>query len=459
MPRPAPGFSTSACLQAVLAILAKLPSPPSGLLIAYSGGRDSTVLLYALAQCREGLPLPLRAVHIDHGLQAAAAAWGDHCAEQCQGLGLPLQRLMVDARPRQGESPEAAAREARYAALRELVGEQECVLSAHHRDDQGETLMLQLLRGSGPRGLAAMPGHLPLGRGHLLRPLLGFTRAELAAWALEQGLDWIEDPSNQDQDLDRNFLRHQVLPLLESRWPAVERTLARAANHQQDSVELLDVLAAEDLARVGDGETGTLYAAGLAALSPARARNLLRYWLRRHGLRPPAAVVLERVLLELLPAAGDRNPVVHWHGGEVRRFRGRVYALRPQGLLTSPEERHWDLVRPLTFVGGLLNATRVRGRGLRASACTDGVWVGSRQGGEACRPLGQTHRRRLKELIRQAGIPPWERERLALVHIDGCLVQVVGLCIDGEWVAGPGEDGVLIELGPLQEKTPPAGSL
>lgn len=437
-------FSAAACLQA---LLTQRDGPLSGFVVAYSGGRDSTVLLHALAQCRDALPAPLRAVHIDHGLQADATAWVEHCTAVCRDLGIPLQCLTVDARPRRGESPEAAAREARYAALRELIDNDEWLLTAHHRDDQGETLMLQLLRGSGPRGLAAMPVRLPLGRGSLMRPLLGFTRAELAAWATEQRLDWIEDPSNQDQDLDRNFLRHRVLPLLESRWPAVERTLARAADHQQDSIELLDTLAAEDLTRVGDADRGTLDGERLATLSPARARNLLRYWLRRHGLRPPAAVVLERVLVEMLPAARDRNPMVHWHGGEMRRFQGRLYALAPRASTAVAKGHYWDLAGPLVFGASLLTATRVRGRGLRATACVGGVWVRGRQGGEGCRPVGQVHRRRLKELIRQAGIPPWERERLALIEIDGQLVQAVGLCIDREWTAGPEEDGIVIQLG------------
>lgn len=417
--------------------------PISGLRVAYSGGMDSTVLLHALALLRSQLPAPLSAVHIDHGLQAEAAGWGRHCEAECARLEVPLTRLAVDARPRRGESPEAAAREARYAAMAGLLQANELLLTAHHSDDQGETLLLQLLRGSGPRGLAAMPRRLPLGRGGLLRPLLDFSRAELADWANAQGLRWVEDPSNQQLAADRNFLRHRVLPLLQSRWPAVENSLSRAAVHQQDAVELLDVLAATDLQDAAEGE-GCLRVATLRRLSAARCRNLLRFWLRSHGLRPPPARVLQRVLDELLPAAADRNPLVHWPGGEMRRYRGRVYALRPEAAPPLPVERHWDLQQPLAFAGGRLTATMTLGQGLRAAACRDGVSVGGRVGGERCRPLGAVHRRSLKSLLQQAGVPPWQRQRVALIAIDGQLVQAVGLCVDRDWAAGDGEEGVLI---------------
>lgn len=415
----------------------------SGLRVAFSGGMDSTVLLHALAAIRQELPAALSAVHVDHGLQAEAAGWGAHCEAVCARLAIPLTRLAVDARPQRGESPEAAARDARYGAIADLLQPYELLLTAHHRDDQGETLLLQLLRGSGPRGLAAMPQRLPLGRGALLRPLLGFTRAELAEWANEQGLEWVEDPSNQEVVADRNFLRHQVLPLLESRWPAVERSLSRAAGHQQDAAELLDVLAEEDL-QLADAGDGCLSTTALLGLSPARCRNLLRFWLRSQGLRAPSARVLERVLQELLPAAADRNPLVHWHGGEIRRYRGRLYALRPEAAQPAAVDCAWDLKQPLAFAGGRLIASVELGRGLRAAACRDGVRVAVRQGGEQCRPLGSEHRRSLKALLQQAGMPPWQRQQLALISIDGQLVQAVGLCVDRDWAAADGEPGIVI---------------
>jgi tRNA(Ile)-lysidine synthase len=405
---------------------------------------DSTVLLHALAAIRAELPVSPTAVHVDHGLQAEAMAWGDHCEAECARLGIALTRLAVDARPRRGESPEAAAREARYTAIAGVLQEGEWLLTAHHRDDQGETLLLQLLRGSGPRGLAAMPTRLPLGRGGLLRPLLSFNRAELADWATSQRLAWVEDPSNCEIAADRNFLRQRVLPLLQARWPALERTLSRAAAHQQDASELLDALAATDLDQAGSGD-GQLRADALLVLSPARCRNLLRFWLRTQRLRPPSAVVLQRVLDEMLAAAADRNPLVHWHGGEIRRYRGLLYAMQPRAAQPPQPDCDWDLQQPLAFAGGWLCASLEMGRGLRADACAGGVTIGSRVGGERCRPAGQGHSRSLKALLQQAGVPPWQRQRVALVRVDGELLQAVGLCVAAGWEAGAGECGVLIE--------------
>lgn len=415
--------------------------------VAYSGGRDSTVLLHALRHCGRltGALPPITAVHVDHGLHPQAASWRAHCARECRRLAIPLRTVRVDARPATGQSPEAAARDARYAALAGLLGDGDWLLTAHHRDDQAETLLLQLVRGSGPRGLAAMPLRQPLGRGTLVRPLLDFDRAALAAWATGEGLDWVEDPSNRDQALDRNFVRHSVLPLLKTHWPAVDRTLARAADHQQDASALLDALAEQDLEAIHGRPGEPLPTAALIGRGAARARNLLRYWLRRSGLPAPPARVLQRVFDELLPAGADRNPRVHWPGAELRRYRGRLYALVGGAPDAAAADVDWDLSAPLAFAGGLLTAQRVRGAGLRARLCGERVSVRRRRGGERCRATGRRHHQALKKLIQQAGLPPWERPRLPLIYADGELVQAVGLCIADGCAAAPGEPGVLIE--------------
>lgn len=200
------------------------------LIVGYSGGLDSHVLLHGLAMHRPyWLTQKLEAIYVDHGLQTASAVWGEHCAEVCRDLNMPFRVLKIDARPVPGESPEAAARRARYAALAAELGFDSALLTAHHRDDQAETLLLQLLRGAGPYGLAAMPAVSRLGQGRLLRPFLEVDRAELLAYAGKHGLRWIEDASNTDTGFDRNYLRHRVLPLLRERWPAVNRTLSRSA--------------------------------------------------------------------------------------------------------------------------------------------------------------------------------------------------------------------------------------
>ena len=418
--------------------------------IAFSGGCDSTVLLHAVARCRDRLPA-VSAVHVDHGLNPASLSWARHCQEVCDKLGVPLRRLTVDARPAAGASPEAAAREARYAAIGELMRAGEVLLTAHHRDDQAETLLLQLLRGAGPRGLAAMPERAPFARGTLMRPLLGFSRAELAAWAGQQGLDWIEDPSNAEHSPDRNFLRHQVLPLLRQRWPSADLTLARAADHQAEAAQLLQQLGLRDLEQVE--AHGGIDLTSMATLSLPRQRGLIRAWLHRLGLRAPPSAVLERVFTELAPAQADRNPCVTWADGELRRYRGHLYVLPGRQPLPDPGPRSWDLTRALAFGGGWLTARPVVGQGLSAHACRPGVTIAPRAGGERCRPLHDPHHRRIKTLIREAGIPPWLRRQHPLVWVDEQLVQVVGLCLAHDWAARPGEDGVLIQY---QSDMPPA---
>jgi tRNA(Ile)-lysidine synthase len=195
--------------------------------VAYSGGLDSHVLLHALVSQFAPAALRLQAVHVDHGLASDAAAWARHCQRVCAALGVPLRRIRVNARPSKGESPEAAAREARYGALRSLLRGRECLLTAHHQDDQAETVLLQLLRGAGVRGLAAMPRLMPFGAGWLARPLLQWPREALCAYARRQHLDWVEDASNHDKGIDRNLLRQEVIPVLRRRWPAVCRVLVQ----------------------------------------------------------------------------------------------------------------------------------------------------------------------------------------------------------------------------------------
>ena len=208
--------------------------------LAYSGGCDSHVLVHAAAQLRAVVAERIfHVVHVDHGLQTASAEWARHCAAVCEELALPFTLLRVDARGSLGESPEAAARHARYRALASLMQAGDCLLTAHHQDDQAETLLLQLLRGGGPHGLAAMPALSPFAAGMHARPMLTFSREELRRYAQRHALQWIDDPSNADSGFDRNYLRNSVMPVLRERWPAVARVLARGAGHQAEAAQLL----------------------------------------------------------------------------------------------------------------------------------------------------------------------------------------------------------------------------
>ena len=417
--------------------------------VAFSGGMDSHVLLHALARHRKDLAMPLGAVHVNHGLHGHSPVWAEHCREVCAGLGVAFVLLAGDARPAPGESPEAAARELRYGLLRDWLPAGALLLSAHHRDDQAETLLLQLLRGAGPKGLSAMPARAVLGRGSLLRPLLDCARAELRAYADTEGLAWVEDPSNADTRLDRNFLRQRLLPELRGRWPAVTAVLARSAELCAEAAELQDLVAAQDGIGTADARHGTLSVTALQRLPEARQRNLLRHWLQAAGYSLPSRVVLGRIVTEVLAARPDAEPCVHWAGAEVRRHRDTLYAMAPLAPLAEEPDLSWTPGEVLTLAGGELRAEAATGEGLRLATGTR-LQVRFRQGGEQLRLPGCAHHRTLKQLLQERGVPPWERERLPLLYLGEELVAVADLWVVAGHQAGPGEPGWKVHWHPSQ---------
>lgn len=413
--------------------------------VAYSGGCDSHALLYALAQKRSELGGALAAVHVNHNLQPLASHWAQHCASVCAVLQIPLHLLEVDATPTPGESPEAAARRARYGAIASILEPGDGLITAHHQDDQAETVLLQLLRGGGPHGLAAMPAAAPFARATLLRPLLGFARAELVEYARELGLQWVDDPTNFDTGIRRNYLRHEVMPRLATHWPAAARSLTRAAGHFAEAAALLDAVAREDMGKIADSVPERISIAALRALDAARQRNVLRFWIQSLGLPLPEAVQLHHVLDGVLPAADDATPVVRWPGAEVRRYRDHLYAMQPLPEVDRTWTAAWDMREPLPLPDGTrLRAEPATGTGLLPQLSAQGLRVAYRQGGEACRPRGGAHRRPLKKLLQEYGIPPWQRERLPLVLVEQSPASVAGLWYCEPWGAKAGEAGMKI---------------
>nr|VFJ61886.1 MAG: tRNA(Ile)-lysidine synthase [Candidatus Kentron sp. DK] len=432
--------------------------------IAYSGGMDSHVLLAAMASLREereDAPRGARisAIHINHNLQPDANRWARHARAVCEGLAIPCEIISVDARPAPGESPEAIARRARYRALKAFVGPDEILLAAHHRDDQAETVLLQLFRGAGPRGLAAMPLITRFGSGFLARPLLDIPRDRLREYAKERGLAWIEDASNRDQRFDRNYLRHRIIPALQARWPAIAHTLGRAAAHQADAARQLEEQAGQDLEELqthapsGREESleapipAPLSCRGLQRLPEYRRRNALTGWFRRLGLPAPNAVHMERVLHDVIQAKPDAEPRVSWNGAEVRRYRDGLHAGRPLPPHDPARVIPWTLTEPLSLPHLRLEARRVVGKGIRAAACPgDRVEVRFRQGGERYRTAGG-HTHSLKKLLQERGIPPWERARIPLIFVAGELAAVGTLWVCYPFRAGEGEEGWILRAG------------
>ncbi|MCC6135487.1 MAG: tRNA lysidine(34) synthetase TilS [Candidatus Contendobacter sp.] len=426
------------------------------LIVGYSGGVDSHVLLHLLATHRSRWSeRTLEAAYVDHGLQPASADWGEQCAQICRDLDVPFRVLRVNAWPAVGESPEAAARSARYAAFAAELAPDSALLTAHHRDDQAETLLLQLLRGAGPHGLAAMPAATRLGRGWLLRPLLETDRADLLAYVHDRQLHWIEDASNADSGFDRNYLRHHILPLLRERWPAATRTLARSARWCAETADWLDAEADADLSRVVMARPDRLHLPALRELNELRQRNLLRRWLRRLNLPVPDARQLAHLLHDALTAGRDRQPWTRWPGGEVRRYRDALYALPPlpahdpgRSFVWRPLAGQWP---PLDLPGiGRLQWRETVGAGLSAAALVEAtLTVRFRQGGERFQPVGRCHSQELKKLLQEAGIPLWERERLPLLYREERLLAVVGLGVAVELAVAPDKLGWQPVLAPL----------
>jgi tRNA(Ile)-lysidine synthase len=415
--------------------------------LALSGGLDSSVLLHLLAELRPQLPCELNAIHVHHGLQRQADSWQVHCEQLCGDYHIPLQRIQLSLKVNSGESLEAVAREARYKALAECMREGELLLTAQHQDDQAETLLLQLLRGSGPAGLAAMPPLARFGPGWLVRPLLDYSRHSLEIYAREHGLTWQEDPSNQDQRFDRNFIRHQVMPLLRSRWPAASSTLSRAARFSGEQLMLVREEAEEDLAKTRLVGEGVLSIPVLKKLSSIRCRNMLRHWIGTCGAPLPSAKKLSRIENEGIHGRIDATPLIIWQGWEVRRYRDRLFLMRAQAIKLPIQPLLWSHGDELLLPEGLGRlVAKPAEAGISAARWRKGeVTVVFRQGGERCQPAGQAHHRTLKKLFQEWGVPPWERERIPLIYLDREMAAVPGYCVCTPVQADAGEQAIIIE--------------
>ena len=430
---------------------AKPASTPLRLCLALSGGLDSIALLQLLVEWRSrqrpAARVELRAIHIDHQLRPASKAWAKHCRVVAREAGIACTVVKVTVPKRRGESLEAAAREVRYAALAARLRPNEWLVTAHHLDDQLETLLLQLMRGAGVAGLAGMAASArePL---PLWRPLLEVSRAELSQWLQARGTAWVEDDSNLDERFDRNYVRHRIVPLLQARWPAASRTAARSAAHLGEARDLLHALAEIDAAQVITD--GVVQIAALQTLDVARQRNVLRHWIASQGLTMPDAVHLERIRVELPAARADAQPIVRWEGGEVRRFRQRLHALAPPKAQddviadTKSIEQLWRWRRqPVFDLGAGLGRLRwvqdAKGE-IAAERLPAVLRVSARVGGERLRLRTGGPNHTVKELLRERGVLPWQRERVPLVFARDTLALVADLFVAAPFRANPAVD-------------------
>jgi len=402
-------------------------------LVGFSGGLDSTVLLHLLAASAQARAAGLRAVHVHHGLHREADAWAAHVREVCASLDVPLSVIWVEVRRDSGHGLEGAARAARLAAFAQELQPGEVLALAHHRDDQAETFLLRALRASGPDGLAAMRPWRPFAQGRLWRPLLDIPRAALLEHAHTHGLHWIEDDSNADASLDRNFLRQCVLPALRERWPQVDAAFARVASLQAASVELLEVEDARALATAQTADPRALQLALLLALPPARRARVLRRWIAILELPPLPGEGIVRIESELLPAAADTEAEFAWAGAVIHRWRDLLYADHEREALPADWSVTWSMDAPLVLPTGdrLERDVACRSDASRelspfrqpaqelathvARTFDTDVHVHARVGGERIVLPGRTHSHALKHVLQELGVPPWERKRLPLL--------------------------------------------
>lgn len=405
---------------------------PGRYIIALSGGLDSSVLAHALATSKDLHGKKLLAVHVDHQLSQDSGSWVAHCENLAASLDIEFSSVRVSVERAAAFGPEAAARTARYAAFAEIVESNDWLLSAHHRDDQAETLLLNLLRGSGPAGIAGIPPLRRFHTGWLVRPLLDVSRTDLLDYAESIDLSWIEDPSNEERAFDRNFLRHRVLPAMLDRWPDAGQRLARSAQLARDAAGLLEQLADHDLQAVASSEL-RLSVNELRALSVSRQRNVLRRAIQRAGMPPIPASTLHSMVTDLIPARADALPCVCWGGVELRRYRDTLYLLDglPQAQIeVATVSNAADI--PLGPKMGVLTLSRDGRPGLSPALVARGLTLGTRKGGEEIKPIGHRHTRKLKKLLQEESIVPWMREQLPLLMLGQQLLAVGDIWIAAE---------------------------
>jgi tRNA(Ile)-lysidine synthase len=438
--KPNKGNESQPLVSHVAGNLRGIVKPNERVTVALSGGVDSVVLLDVLARLQKRMRFELRALHVNHQLSPHAAAWASFCRALCRKRGISCRVVRVDVSA--GNSIERAAREARYAAL--LGAKADHIALAHNRDDQAETVLLRLLRGAGVKGLAAMAIVRRQADAAIVRPLLDVTRATIEHYARRRKLEWIEDESNLDARYTRNWLRSEILPLIEARVPAYRETLARAAANMAASAALLDDLARMDA--TGAVENARLRVDALRALSPARAGNLLRFLIAEAGWQMPDTQRLSEALRQATTAAHDATVAVSLGSCDLRRHGEYVYLLPAS--MAAPQEAivTWRGERriELPYTRGVLTMGAGKGEGLSLSRLTsEPVTVRCRHGGERLQPDATRPRRTVKNLLQEAGVPSWQRERMPFIYCGDVLVCIPGVAIDWRFRAREGERSVM----------------
>ncbi len=403
--------------------------PGKTLCIAYSGGIDSSALLHAAKTICTVTGHTLKAFHVDHQIHADSRRWAQQCENQCHEMGIEIQIIPAKIEPFRQLGVEAAAREARYQAFANRLSENDVLLTAHHADDQIETMLLQLFRGAGSHGLAACAPFRKLGNALLVRPWLEITRHQIEQYARLHNISWLEDPSNSSLMHDRNYLRHQVMPLLHQRWPGLHQTMVRSALWQSETSDMLDTQARLDALEAVD-EAGRLIIEKVDSFEQPRQKNLLRGWIRSAGYQVPSAHVIQQVIHGAILSRYDCEACIRWQQIEIRKFRGRLYLQKVQPEHDATLCLEWVLKQPLEIpsLGMTLTPEQLGQFGVNIKGIEQ-VTVSFRRGGEVMRPRGRGCQKTLKALFQEQGIEPWERDRIPLLFHQQRLIFVWGYWI------------------------------
>ena len=411
--------------------------------IALSGGVDSMVLLDLLSKAKRSSD-EVRAIHINHNLHEDSKEWVDFVKEACKKYKLPL--IIESIKPKQqGFGLEADARDQRYKKFKEIILDNECLLTAHHLDDQIETILYRIFRGTGLDGLRSIRKNDKFGKGLICRPLISVPRADIEQYAKINNIKWIEDPTNKNIDFDRNYLRKDIIPSIKKRWPKVQTTIPRLSSLAENNQKLLHELAKEDVGEIK--KFNVLDLGILSDKSALRINNIFRFMILKNKMGIPSLKVLEDGIETLINAESD-SPIVSWDGCSIRRYKNTLYFFNHDLKQNEirPLKMKWFIDEAINLGGnrGSIQARFIKGEGIALNKCPKSLEIKYRKGGEQIKPSGHKITKSLKNLFQENNVLPWVRDQIPLVYLDEDLISVGDLWFNQDYRAKEQEEGFLI---------------
>ena len=419
------------------------PLLPNKFCIAFSGGMDSTVLLHVMKNIIDEKS-QIRAIHINHNIVDNSKVWTRTCKSICKNFGIDIEIISLEV-THNGYGLEAAARDERYKKLKEKLYENEYLLTAHHEEDQMETVFLRMARGTGLDGLQGINEKYSFGEGIIFRPMLEVSKTSVMDYAKEHQLKWVEDSSNQDTHFDRNFLRKKIIPQFRERWPSIASSVSRLSQLSAQNIKILNQIAEEDIGPIAN--MNELPLAKLLDKSFERANNMLRYIILANGMSIPSMKTLQDGLKEMLDPETDKS-VIAWKDYCIRKYKNHLYFLSNSDLEPNKVDVRipWEIGKTVNLGEniGSIEATFIHGDGLSIEKCENKLTISYRQGGELIKPIGHRINKSLKNLFQENQILPWMRDKIPLIYYQDELVSVADLWFNQNYVASQNEAGFVV---------------